>query len=70
MAILPRQSIDSMQFPCKSSQKIFKLVERSILNFIWKGKKKKKKRISKTIKKMAEGITISNLKLYYRGISG
>jgi hypothetical protein len=52
-------------------------LERTILNFLWKNKtkqnktKQKKPRIAKTIlnnKRISGGITISDLKLYYRAI--
>jgi hypothetical protein len=62
-----------MKSPSKSQHNVFQDLERAILKFIWKGKKKKKRknRIVKTIlnnKRMAEGITTSHLKLYYRAI--
>jgi hypothetical protein len=46
----------------------FKDIERTVLKFIWKGKNL---RISKTVlskKRIARGITIPDLKLYYRKI--
>jgi hypothetical protein len=54
----------------------FKDIERTVLKFIWKGKKQKqrqkqKNRVVKTIlnnKRTAKGITIHDLKFYYRAI--
>ena len=65
MAILPKQSTDSMQSPSK-----FQLnkLERAISRFIWNNKKP---RIGKTLlkdKRTSSGITMPNLKLYYRAI--
>ena len=40
MAILPKQSIDSMQSPSK----VITDLERTIINFLWKNKKKKPER--------------------------
>jgi hypothetical protein len=57
-----------MQSPSKSKKKFFKDMERAILKFIWKGKKC---RIAQTIlnnNRTAGGITISDIKLYYRAI--
>jgi hypothetical protein len=54
MAILPKASTDSMQ------------LERAIFKFIWNNKKP---RITKTMlnnKRTSRGISIPNLKLYYR----
>jgi hypothetical protein len=80
MAILPKAVYRFSAIPIKSPTQFFKDMERATLKFIWKGKKKKKKpknkqtkknRIVKTIfnnKRTAGGLTIPDLKLYYRAI--
>jgi hypothetical protein len=65
MAILQKQSTDSMQSPSK-----FQLnkLERAISRFIWNNKKP---RITKNLlkdKRTSSGVTMPNLKLYYRAI--
>jgi hypothetical protein len=54
--------------PIKIPTQFFKATERTIFKFIWKGKKPK---IVKTIlnnKRIAGGINIPDLKLYYRPV--
>jgi hypothetical protein len=63
----------SFEIFIKIPTQFFKYMERAVPKFIWKGKKKKKKktRIAKTIfnnKRRAGEITIPALKLYYRAI--
>ena len=58
----------AVHIPIKMPTQIFKDMERAILKFICKGKKP---RIVKTVlnnKRTAGGITIPELKLYYRAI--
>ena len=67
MAILPNTTYVFNKITIKLPTQFFKDMERTILKFIWKGKKK----ISKTIlnnKRTAAGITIPDLKLHYRAI--
>ena len=67
MAILPKSIYRSNAIPSKIPTQSFKDIERTILKFIWKGKKT---RTVKAIlnKRIAWIITIPDLKIYNRAI--
>jgi hypothetical protein len=69
MALLPKIIYKFNAIPYQNSDTISKHLERAILNFIWKNKNP---RIAQTIlnnnKKPSGGITIPDLKMYYRTI--
>jgi hypothetical protein len=70
MVILPKAIYRFNGISIKIPTQFFKDMKIAILNFIWKVKRKKN-RIEKTVlkhKRMAWGITIPDLNLYYRAI--
>jgi hypothetical protein len=68
MAILPKAIYRFIKIPIKIPTQLFKDMEMEILKFIWESKKSRIGKTTRTNKSTSVGITIPDLKLYYRAI--
>jgi hypothetical protein len=68
MTILPKAMYRFEAIPSKISTQFFIELERAICKFIWSNKKPRTEKTVLNNKRTSGGITIPDLKLYYRSI--